>query len=230
MVKLPKYLVIILDIDVVQFLKYEGEWTSKLIGKYLNSMVKDIEETIRDRKAQLPNKAKRLGYPLVYWVTAPCHVNFKDNHLRTRFNLCLESIIKNIDGMRMMRMKEIWDFSDDELVDNKGELTLIGLTKYWQSINATIQFNVQRNELAQHRKKLMETPTTGEKLKRKSATKKKWDDNVDPYSQNKVEEMFKRRRRQEEDYQDLSNKRVSKQLFSRKNKFILPRPPKDNSR
>ena len=54
---------------------------------------------------------------MIYWVVAPHNKNFYDNSVRTKFNNCLDSVIKLFPGqMRVVEIKEIWEFKNNHLV------------------------------------------------------------------------------------------------------------------
>ena len=217
--RLPKYMVIIMDNDLTEFIKFRGNGIAKLIGLYLNSMIKDVEETIRDKKMQLPNKAVRVNYPLIYWVAAPTHMLFKDNEVRTRYNLCLESIIKSTEGMRVMKMKEYWFYDDVELVDNLGGMTTVGLSRYWQSIDASIKFNIAKNEAATYRKcRVQVTPQSQKKKEGKRTPRRR---SRSPGSKDQVEEFFKKRRYNDRNHWDRNNVDSGGR---REPQFLLPKP------
>ena len=75
--------------------------------KYL---VTAISSTCDEMIKLLPKKARRDEYPCIYWTAAPHHKNFDNNSLRTKFNNCLESVVKLYSNMRVIKMKEILGF------------------------------------------------------------------------------------------------------------------------
>ena len=143
-IKLPKFLVIVLDNDLTEFIKIHKTGVASILDRYVESMVTTIDNLIKERKRQLPVKAVKDAYPKVYWLAAPTHRDWsaKENNLRNKFNLCLESVVRQTDSMRIIRMKEIWSGNDTTLVKND-EILPDGLAKYWLSVDATIKFNVQ---------------------------------------------------------------------------------------
>ena len=46
--------------------------------------------------------------------------------------------------MRLIKLKEIWNMADPELVDKCGALTEKGAVKYWMSVSASADFNWQK--------------------------------------------------------------------------------------
>ena len=91
-------------------------------------------------------KAVKKDYPQTYWVAIPCHMNFKNNPQRSVFMKCMESIFKNRENHRIIRMKEHWNYEKDDLVNDKGRLTSVGKDTYWQSIDAALKYNVLKRE------------------------------------------------------------------------------------
>ena len=85
-----------------------------------------MNKIVQVHKDQLPLKAKKEGYPVIYWVTAARHKLFKDLPSRTKFNLCLEATVKMFDNMRVIKIKELWNYKDPALVNNS-EMTPTGL-------------------------------------------------------------------------------------------------------
>ena len=145
--KLPRFIVdlYVLDDDFIDFVMYAKYSVSEQYGQYVESMVKNTHSMIAERKAQLPAKALKENYPVVYWVAALHNKNFQQVGMRTKFNLCLKSVVKLFDYMRVIKMKEIWEYSNEALVDDNGRFTSAGLFTYWKSVDAAICFNVNKS-------------------------------------------------------------------------------------
>ena len=60
-VKLPKYLIVVLEDDLMRFAQYTGSGTPTIYGNLIESVVKDILATVKEQKDQLPVKAKKRG-------------------------------------------------------------------------------------------------------------------------------------------------------------------------
>ena len=224
--KLPKYVVIVMDNDIIEFVKTKNDGVAIVYGEYLESITKNMLQIFNDRKAQLPEKTRRENYPTIYWVAAPTHCNFYDNESRHKLNLCLESIVKGIDHMRIMRMKEIWSFEDKELV-REGLYTPTGLAAYWQSVDATIKFNIIRNENWTSNKIKIKTPKFRKSFGEtgRSQTTKKTEDNR--YKE-EIQDFFRYKRRQDRFYWSREREHDEhdhrRQRRSSSPKFILPKP------
>ena len=214
-----------LDNDLTEFIKIRKRGVASILGRYVESMVTTIDNLIKERKRQLLTKAVKDAYPKVYWLAAPTHRDWsaKENNLRNKFNLCLELVVRQIDSMRIIRMKEIWSGNDTTLVKND-EISLDGLAKYWLSVDGTIKFNVQQAELYQN-------PKTWKKdKKRKSSLGSQTcedqhssdEEYVKSDRKDQMQEFFARKRRRSDQYHwkrtttpDRSNDRL-----------LMPRPPK----
>ena len=149
--KLPQYIVIILDCDLVDYFDYEGYGVASAYSEMIKYLVTKIDTTCSEMMKKLPKKARREEYPCIYWAAAPHHKNFDNNSLRTKFNNCLESVVKLFNNMRVIKMKEIWDFENASLVC-KGRFTSEGFDTYWKSIDSAVRFNVMKHEQFLRRK------------------------------------------------------------------------------
>ena len=145
--KLPKFVVIILDMDLFDFLQFEGQGVVTLLGGWIEWLVLQFEQFIQDCLALLPQRCIKDGYPQWYWVALPHHHKFHDNKFRTNMVHSIESVCKLHTSVRVVRMKEAWEYDNDDLVDENGMITNYGLTKYWRSIDLAFQFNARKREM-----------------------------------------------------------------------------------
>ena len=143
---LPQYMMVILDSDLIDYLGFEEAGMAQLLRDWVDWLVKEFSAALSTRVEQLPAKAKIL--PCVYWVLLLVHINFSDrsNNSRKKFNFCIESLLKGRSDMRVIKLKDRWDFNDPTLVQ-KGRFTEAGKYAYWEAIDSAFQFNVQCHEL-----------------------------------------------------------------------------------
>ena len=143
---LPKYILVVLDEDLVEFMQFQEEGIATLLGTWVEYLANIFEKMLSTRLEQLPIKAKKVT-PYWYWVCAPTHTCFSKskNQLRVKFNLSLESVIRSKDQMRVIRLKEMWNSRDSKLIINN-RITEMGLTTYWSAIDASFKYNVMRRE------------------------------------------------------------------------------------
>ena len=145
--KLPQYIVVALDDDIVHFAQYDGFGISRILGEFLDSMAKALDKLITDRKQLLPSKSVRDNFPMVFWVALPMHHNLLDSaQIRSKFNMCLDSVLQQYSYMRVIRLKEIWNYNDGALVSPAGIFAEKGYYQYWRAIDASVRFNVTKLE------------------------------------------------------------------------------------
>ena len=144
---LPKYILVILDDDLISYLNYSKDGAATLLGSWIEWLVGKFNEAVNDRKRQLPTKCVRYD-TFFYWVAAPTHSFFSSerNKLRIKYNLSLESVIRSQPNMRVVKLKEFWDSRNSCLVIND-RITEDGMSTYWKSIDATFQFNSERRDI-----------------------------------------------------------------------------------
>ena len=71
---LPKYIVVVLDDDLITFLDFKHDGVATLLGTWVEWLAKEFNDVIKLRKDQLPKKVKKFeDDPFFYWVTAPTH-------------------------------------------------------------------------------------------------------------------------------------------------------------
>ena len=145
-VKLPQFIIIPIEDDVIHFAAYDDFGVSSILGEFIDNMAKAVDKAVVQRKGELPNKAVRSTYPTVLWVELPRHRNLQDAaELRRKCNLCIDTVLKQYDYMRMIKLKE-WDYNDTSLVTPSEVITEKGLFAYWKAIDASVKFNVGKIE------------------------------------------------------------------------------------
>ena len=144
---LPPYILMVLDDDLITFLNCKtSDSVASLFGIWITWLVDEINRMLKVRLHQLPSKGKKVT-PFIYWVTAPIHSYFSKerNNLHIKFNLSLESVIRQQENMRVIKMKQFWESKDSHLVIND-RMTESGLTAYWMAVDATFKYNSERCE------------------------------------------------------------------------------------
>ena len=145
-IKLPKFIVVILDDDLLNYLGYLDNGVAKMIGEWIEWIAEKFTELIKLRIENLPPKAVKAGYPQKYWVAPPHHCNFSNNQARTKLINCMEVTFKLYPNIRLIRMKEVWDYENRDMIDRNGRFTPYGYSKYWLSVDSAICFNVMKRE------------------------------------------------------------------------------------
>ena len=138
--KLPRICVFVLDDDIIRYLRLDIQSATSILNEIIPWLFKEIAKLIQIRKDQLPRKAVKEGYPQIYWMEAPQHVNFSNNMIRRKFNSVVQNVAMRYANMRIARMKKIWDPEEKYLFMNS-RFSADGLMKYWESIDNAIEFN-----------------------------------------------------------------------------------------
>ena len=145
--KLPRFIVVVLDNDLIEYIEYAGQGASTLLGNCVEWICEQFVEVIGIAKDALPQKAKKAGYPQIYWVAPPYHKNFMNNKARSKLTNVLETAFKLFTDIRVIRMKESWNSQDSNLVNEYGQFTEDGWITYWKSIDKAIKFNAKKRDL-----------------------------------------------------------------------------------
>ena len=89
----------------MDWIKYDQPGVAVMFGKVLEAITSKFKTIIAEQKEQLPRKSVKESYPIVYWVACQQHMSFDNNPLRVKFNLCLESIVKQLPHMHVIKIK-----------------------------------------------------------------------------------------------------------------------------
>ena len=138
--KLPKYVPVVMESDIIRCIKYDKPGLTELYGLALHWLMDEYHEAIVARKGMLPSKAVKYMYPQVFVVALLQHKIFKDNMNRFRFNKSIEVLARKYKEVKVLRMERRWNYEDPTLVSQEGRITDEGLLTYWASIDEAIQF------------------------------------------------------------------------------------------
>ena len=145
---LPKYILVVLDNDLIQFLGYDKFGMVTMLGTWLEHLIESLINMCQEHKGMLPTKAIKHSYPMIYWMSCPHHKLFVNNGAQSKYNSCLEASMKGRSNIRMIKFKQIWDYENGHLVfDGTGALTSYGISKYWRSVDAAFHYNIKCHEL-----------------------------------------------------------------------------------
>ena len=143
-VKLPKAVLIIINMDLMEFLEYDGCGVSTMYGTWLEWLAAEYHQMMESRIKNLPMKALHKDVAQMYWMAVPYHFEFDDGENRNRFNACLDSVMKKYDYMRMLKTKEFWDPKDNMLVV-QNRITNEGNAAIWASVDAGLKFHARKH-------------------------------------------------------------------------------------
>ena len=228
-ISLPRYILIILEDDLITFLNFTGPGAADIFGKWIVCLAGKFKEAIADRKKQLPDKAKCEEEPCIYWVAAPLHKYFSHdrNEIRKAFNFALTSSLKETD-MRVIKLKKHWEFENRSLVAGD-RMTEQGMYQYWEAIDAAFQFNVGKHEFyLAKRHCTQKVVTTNDSCKEdtvnKNARGEKEYSREDSKNQRSVDDMHLFFRRHKNNDRFHWNRQQRNSSHAPNGRFILPKP------
>ena len=146
--KLLKFVVMVLDDDLLTYLNYYRNGLISLLGPWIEWLMQDITTFFTERKQKLPENTQRPNEPFIYWTIAPTHSGFviKKNDLRQKLNLCLQMTCRQFEMIRVVKFKDIWQYDDTSSVE-ANKITEEGMSKYWRALDATVRFNIAKREV-----------------------------------------------------------------------------------
>ena len=141
--RLPAVMVIILEKDIIEFANTELTHAGTVYGVWTEWLVNELKTLIENKLEKLPLKAIRKNELAIYWVLTPNHRNysFEMQAKISKFNSCLEAAVKPQSNMHTIKFKECWDYDFQNLVCND-KITSEGLFRFWEAVDASVQFNV----------------------------------------------------------------------------------------
>ena len=143
---LPKFIIVFLDSELINYLDYTNCNVASMLGPWLEWLATNIREMIDAKKSFLPGKTKRMNEPAVYWNMLPLHHELWANETRAKYNEVLETVLKTVDNMRVLKLKEVWDPRDNNLVVNN-KFTVEGISAYWRAVDTAFKFNAHKREI-----------------------------------------------------------------------------------
>ena len=216
----------LLDCDLINELGINDPKLCELLGPWIKWLADDCLDVIKQHKEQLPEKAVNNDHPFFYWVAIPQHANLsdRDNVTREQINNCVESVIKLYDNMRVIQLKA-WDPIDDLLMSDN-DYMVGGLYMYWEAIDASLKFNIEKRIAFLARRKVgrpAELKETIDKKEKKQAKGKEEQAKQQRFRYGlKFDPMKSFFRRHQHDRFHWNRQQTTGRQMN--NRFILPKP------
>ena len=141
---LPKYLVVVLDDDLIKFLNLEPrEGVAKAMGRVINEIMSDHRKLLQRQKEYLNKRSKKYMFPQIVWIEAPYHKNFgrTNNSLRKIYNQCLDKVASFNTDVTILELKKIWESDNSRLfIEESSRYTTEGFANYWAAVDCTLKF------------------------------------------------------------------------------------------
>ena len=152
---LPKWVVIVLENDIIRNLKYKYavERAYEPVLKWICQQLHITREKIR---AELPFKMKKFGWPHFLWIQPTQHKNYNDLTLRKSFIDQLWKVNISYDDMIIMPLEQKWSDKDDNLfLEREKRFSTEGIKSYWEAVDNAIMY-ADSKVLRNHGKNLTE--------------------------------------------------------------------------
>ena len=162
-------MIIVLEDDLIAHLGYSKDGMGELIGEWITYLAEQLRDLIEKKYKPLPPKARPEKYsPCVYWVLLPLHAGFSylRNEARKNYNSTVETTVKTVKFMRVVKLKDNWTFKDESLV-KQGKITEVGLYAYWDAIDAAFKFNASKHDTFTARMKIQSMQALDKRIENK---------------------------------------------------------------
>ena len=153
--KLPKWIIIVLENDLIRNLKYEFavESSYETVITWICNQLNAARESMRDK---LPFKAKKFEFPHIIFIEPTLHRNYTDLDLRTSFLRSLKTVISRYQNIMTLRIEQDWDDNNDDYFSGREKrYTSTGLKKFWSGIDKALMY-ADSKVLRNHGKPLKE--------------------------------------------------------------------------
>ena len=140
---IPKWVVIIPEIDIIKSINYTEFGVSGAYGMMIEHIMKEMNNSINFFLGnKIPYKANRFNYPNILWIEPSLHVRYSDNDLRMKFIRSLHNAAGAEDKQRViiLPLKQVWNEEQGILVYSNGTLSEQGYSSLTKAIDATIRF------------------------------------------------------------------------------------------
>ena len=146
---LPKFIVIVLDDDLISFVKHKlghklmqnDQLVKAAFDRILRWLMSQYSRLIATQKEYLPNRAKRENQPNVIWIEPPMHDAFQNNQLHLLFGRSLEKIVSFQEKNFSLQLKKSWDPRNRALFNAEDHrYTTLGFETYWDAVDKAIKF------------------------------------------------------------------------------------------
>ena len=142
---LPKFIVIILEADVINEVRYKDFGASTAYGNVLDWLMAEYRKIISGFKDAMPNKCKIIDEPHVMWIQATRHKNYVDDEARGKFNNCLRILANVQENSSVYYLQQLWDTRSSSLVlPHNGRMTFEGVCTLWDAMDRTIKYGVAK--------------------------------------------------------------------------------------
>ena len=137
--KVPKWVLFILENDLIRDLKYEFavEDAYELVLTWIFDQTQATRNNIRDN---LPFKAKKYEWPYFLWIEPTQHKLYSDRALRQFFAKSLNKVNIQYPETLVLSLQG-WDNNDESLFNEREKrYTNLGIKTFWTAVDQTLMY------------------------------------------------------------------------------------------
>ena len=140
-VVMPKIIMIVLEDDIIKTIDHKDHSLGKHYERRIKWLMSQYRRIIESFLEKLPLKCKREGWPKFLWVSPTLHKNYKNNVERKKFTQTLESNALITEKTTALRVRNGWDFEDNNLfLNDQQRFTVEGLASIWSAVDQVLEF------------------------------------------------------------------------------------------
>ena len=137
-ITIPKWVVIILEDDILKTVKPE---TIEEMKKLFTFLMTNIQEQMDRATKGIPLKANKYAWPNFLFLEPSLHRSYQNNDRRKLAILALHQAVADFNRIIVLPIKQEWCPVSRELYNNnRGAISHIGLKAFWRGLDATIRF------------------------------------------------------------------------------------------
>ena len=140
---LPKFIVVVLDDDLLQCFKAErsGYIAQKQMEKAIHWLMTEFGRLVEAQQDYLPKRGIRVDYPHFIWIEPPTHNNFRNNALRELFAAALEKETLLFPRVSAVPLKKVWEFNRMSFfLKAENRFSFEGIAAYWEAVDKAVRY------------------------------------------------------------------------------------------
>ena len=143
--RLPKFIVVIPEADIIDDICYTDFGVSTAYGKAIDWLLNEFNRIITAFKDKLPEKCRNVDEPHFIWIQTTRHVNYIDDEARGKFNNVMRVLASTQPNTAVYFLQQLWERKNNNFVlPHNGLLTFTGITTIWAAIDRTIKYGVAK--------------------------------------------------------------------------------------
>ena len=154
--RLPKYIILVLEDDVVNATDYNDYGLALAYQRLVEWLAREYHRAVLSIKEKLPSKAIANNCPHIIWIAPSLHKNYANNIRRRKYTSALEAASREyskFEDMQVLRLKA-WDSEDTTFYTHLfRRLSDKGALAFWEAVDKAVQYAVTRfeeNRLPRH--------------------------------------------------------------------------------